>query len=52
MGERYLNQQSASSGKTNCIAWLANSLDILHTPEGLWVFSSVIVISDCRPICL
>ena len=23
-----------SSGKINCIAWLANSLAILHTPDG------------------
>jgi len=49
-GRRYLNQHSAGSGKTNCIAWLANSLATLHTPAGLPVFSSVIVISDRRVI--
>ena len=49
-GRRYLNQHSAGSGKTNCIAWLANSLATLHTPEGKPVFSSVIVISDRRVI--
>jgi type I restriction enzyme R subunit len=49
-GRRYLNQHSAGSGKTNCIAWLANSLATLHTPEGKPVFSSVIVISDRRII--
>jgi type I restriction enzyme R subunit len=49
-GHRYLNQHSAGSGKTNCIAWLANSLATLHTPEGAPVFSSVIVISDRRVI--
>lgn len=49
-GRRYLNQHSAGSGKTNCIAWLANSLATLHTAEGKPVFSSVIVISDRRII--
>ena len=49
-GRRYLNQHSAGSGKTNCIAWLANSLATLHTPAGQPVFSSVIVISDRRVI--
>ncbi len=49
-GKRYLNQHSAGSGKTNCIAWLANSLATLHSKEGQPVFSSVIVISDRRVI--
>ena len=49
-GRRYLNQHSAGSGKTNCIAWVANSLATLHTKEGQPVFSSVIVISDRRVI--
>jgi len=49
-GRRYLNQHSAGSGKTNCIAWLANSLATLHAPAGEPVFSSVIVISDRRVI--
>jgi type I restriction enzyme R subunit len=49
-GRRYLNQHSAGSGKTNCIAWLANSLATLHTPDGKPVFSSVVVISDRRVI--
>ncbi len=49
-GRRYLNQHSAGSGKTNCIAWLANSLATLHSPDGKPVFSSVIVISDRRVI--
>ena len=49
-GKRYLNQHSAGSGKTNCIAWLANSLATLHTKEGQPVFSSVVVISDRRVI--
>lgn len=49
-GKRYLNQHSAGSGKTNCIAWLANSLATLHSAKGEPVFSSVIVISDRRVI--
>ena len=49
-GKSYLNQHSAGSGKTNCIAWLANSLATLHTKAGQPVFSSVIVISDRRVI--
>ena len=49
-GKRYLNQHSAGSGKTNCIAWLANSLATLHGNNGKPVFSSVIVISDRRII--
>ena len=49
-GHRYLNQHSAGSGKTNCIAWLANSLATLHGTGGDPVFSSVIVISDRRVI--
>lgn len=49
-GRNYLNQQSAGSGKTNCIAWLANSLATLHSLKGEPVFSSVIVISDRRVI--
>ncbi len=49
-GKRYLNQHSAGSGKTNCIAWLANSLATLHSSAGNAVFSSVIVISDRRVI--
>ena len=49
-GRRYLNQHSAGSGKTNCIAWLANSLATLHSTDGKPVFSSVIVISDRRVI--
>jgi type I restriction enzyme R subunit len=49
-GKSYLNQHSAGSGKTNCIAWLANSLATLHLPVGSPVFSTVIVISDRRVI--
>jgi type I restriction enzyme R subunit len=50
-GQRYLNQHSAGSGKTNCIAWLASNLATLHgAKDGKPVFSTVIVISDRRVI--
>ena len=50
-GRRYLNQHSAGSGKTNCIAWLASNLATLHgAKDGKPVFSTVIVISDRRVI--
>ena len=49
-GKSYLNQHSAGSGKTNCIAWLSNTLATLHTKDGQPVFSSVVVISDRRVI--
>ena len=49
-GHRYLNQHSAGSGKTACIAWLAARLVGLHHEDGRNVFDSVIVISDRRVI--
>jgi type I restriction enzyme R subunit len=49
-GRRYLNQHSAGSGKTACIAWLASRLVTLHGDDGTPVFDSVIVISDRRVI--
>lgn len=49
-GKRYLLQHSAGSGKTNCIAWAANSLATLHDESGRHVFSTVIVVSDRRVI--
>ncbi len=49
-GEQYLNQHSAGSGKTICIATLANSLAVLHDKEDKPVFNSIIVVSDRRVI--
>ena len=49
-GHRYLNQHSAGSGKTACIAWLASSLATLHDANGRTVFDSVVVVSDRRVI--
>jgi len=50
VGHQYLNQHSAGSGKTICIATLANSLAVLHNDEDAPVFNTVIVVSDRRVI--
>ncbi|MDE7469178.1 MAG: DEAD/DEAH box helicase family protein [Desulfovibrionaceae bacterium] len=51
VGQRYLIQHSAGSGKSNSISWLAHSLVGLHriynNKEEL-VFDSVIVVTDRR----
>jgi len=47
IGQRYLIQHSAGSGKSNSIAWLAHQLISLHNPTGdTHIFDSVIVITD------
>jgi type I restriction enzyme, R subunit len=48
VGENYLIQHSAGSGKTNSISWLSHRLAKLHDEEDNAVFSSVIVITDRR----
>ncbi|MEE3808247.1 type I restriction endonuclease [Lysinibacillus fusiformis] len=48
VGQNYLIQHSAGSGKTNSISWLAHRLAKLHTEDNESVFSSVIVITDRR----
>lgn len=52
VGQTYLVQHSAGSGKSNTIAWLAHRLASLHYTEGKQankqVFGSVIVITDRR----
>lgn len=45
-GNNYLVEQSAGSGKSNTIAWLAHRLSSLHTPKDEKVFDSVIVVTD------
>lgn len=47
VGQRYLIQHSAGSGKSNSIAWLAHQLIALHGTKGP-MFESVIVITDRR----
>ncbi len=46
VGEHYLIQHSAGSGKSNSIAWLAHQLASLHGNNEEAVFDSVIVITD------
>lgn len=48
VGQRYLVQRSAGSGKPNCIAWLAHRLAVLHDDTDRRVFDSVIVMTDRR----
>jgi type I restriction enzyme, R subunit len=48
VGNNYLIQHSAGSGKTNSISWLSHRLSKLHDNEDNAVFNSVIVITDRR----
>ncbi len=47
VGQRYLIQHSAGSGKSNSIAWLAHQLVGLEA-DGQRVFDSIIVVTDRR----
>ena len=46
VGQTYLVQHSAGSGKSNTIAWTAHRLANLHDAQDAKVFDSVIVITD------
>lgn len=46
VGQNYLIEHSAGSGKSNSIAWLAHRLSNLHDAADQPIFSSVIVITD------
>ncbi len=46
VGNNYLVEHSAGSGKSNTIGWLAHRLASLHSIENLKIFDSVIVITD------
>ncbi|MBN8691774.1 MAG: type I restriction endonuclease subunit R [Bacteroidetes bacterium] len=46
VGNNYLIEHSAGSGKSNTIAWLAHRLASLHHSDNRKVFNSVIVITD------
>jgi len=48
VGQRYLIQHSAGSGKSNSITWLAHQLTELHDENDENIFDSVIVITDRR----
>lgn len=46
IGERYLIQHSAGSGKSNSISWLAHQLVGLHNSEDENIFNSIIIVTD------
>jgi type I restriction enzyme R subunit len=46
VGNNYLIEHSAGSGKSNTIGWLAHRLASLHDEQNQRVFDSVIVITD------
>lgn len=46
VGQNYLIQHSAGSGKSNTIAWLAYHLSSLHSYEDQLIFDSIIVVTD------
>jgi len=46
VGNNYLIQHSAGSGKSNSIAWLAHQLASLYTDKDEKVFDSIIVVTD------
>ena len=48
VGQQYLIQHSAGSGKSFTIAWLAHQLSILHDADDRRVFDSIVVITDRR----
>jgi type I restriction enzyme R subunit len=48
VGENYLIEHSAGSGKSNSIAWLAHRLSGLHGADDKPIFTSVVVITDRR----
>jgi type I restriction enzyme R subunit len=48
VGQRYLIQHSAGSGKSNSITWLAHQLTELHDEADQNIFDTVIVITDRR----
>ncbi|HEC1545981.1 TPA: type I restriction endonuclease subunit R [Campylobacter upsaliensis] len=51
VGQRYLIQHSAGSGKSNSIAWLAHNLVSLHRKQNdkeKEVFDSILVVTDRR----
>ncbi|WP_022684168.1 type I restriction endonuclease subunit R [Sphingobium bisphenolivorans] len=50
VGEKYLVQHSAGSGKTNSIAWTAHFLSELHDANDQKLFSTIMVVSDRRVI--
>ena len=45
--QNYLIQNSAGSGKTNSIAWLAHWLISLHDANNKIILDNIIIVTDC-----
>lgn len=50
LGDRYLINHSAGSGKTFTIAWMADVLDGLYTAENKKVYDNIIILTDRRSL--
>jgi type I restriction enzyme R subunit len=48
VGQNYLVEHSAGSGKSNTIAWLTHRLASLHDDSNARIFDSVVVVTDRR----
>lgn len=48
VGNNYLIQHSAGSGKSNTIAWTAHRLSELHSKDGKKTFDTVVIVTDRR----
>lgn len=48
VGQSYLIQHSAGSGKSNSISWLAHHLQSLHDADDNPVFDTVVILTDRR----
>jgi len=50
LGDRYLINHSAGSGKTFTIAWMADVLDSLYTADNKKVYDNIIILTDRRSL--
>lgn len=50
LGDRYLINHSAGSGKTFTIAWMADVLDSLYTADNRKVYDNIIILTDRRSL--
>lgn len=50
LGDRYLINHSAGSGKTFTIAWMADILDGLYTADNRKVYDNIIILTDRRSL--
>jgi len=50
LGQKYLVEHSAGSGKTLTIAWMADLLDSLYTVNNQKVFDNIIILTDRKSL--